>query len=178
MDETVSELRSRLEGFESAARAMLSMHEGGKARVFSIGESRRKLQGLTLAQEDLLEQSLRCIEYGLFRPSLVVAWAAFIDFLLAKLFDDSFVKLHGRYPNWTSYRTIEDLRENVNEYQLLEAAERLGLFGKPDGKTLKGLLSQRNQAAHAGSTNPNINISLGYVSKLLQMIEQIAPRTL
>jgi hypothetical protein len=61
--------------------------------------------------------------------------------------------------------TVEDLRENIVEHQLLEAARDLGLLSKAATKALLGLLSKRNECAHPSGYSPSLNKSLGYVPK-------------
>ncbi|HEY3320084.1 MAG TPA: hypothetical protein VGP72_06445 [Planctomycetota bacterium] len=164
--------------FEQAAHKILSHHEGARSRVINVDLTRQKLTSLSLQQHDLFQQALECVEYGIFRAAHVMAWAGFADLLEEKLASDSFVKLHARNPAWSKYTTVEDLRENVNEYQLIEAARALGLFSKPAMKALHGLLSKRNECAHPSAYQPELNETLGYVSELLKRAEDIKKKTL
>jgi hypothetical protein len=86
-------------------------------------------------------------------------------------------KIQALRPNWKT-STIEELRENVNEYQLIEVSRDLGLCGKTEGKAFLGLLNKRNECAHPSGYFPGLNESLGYISEVLQRIDQLRLRTL
>ena len=124
-----------------------------------------------------MRQALRCIESELYRAAHVMAWAAFMDFLEEKIASDGLVKLRGLRSSWKASST-EELRENVVEFQLIDAARDLGLFGKTEAKALQGLLSKRNECAHPSSYFPGLNEALGYVSELLNRISKLTSRTL
>ena len=165
----------RVKEFKNAAVDILSVHEESPARIVILDTTYQTLQNLTLQQDELLRQSLRCIESSLFRASHVMAWAGFMDFLEEKLAEDNLVKLKSQYPNWTA-ASVEELRESVAEYQLVEAARVLGLCTRNQMKSLHGLLSKRNECAHPSSYLPGLNESLGYVAEILQRIKQIQPK--
>ncbi len=74
--------------------------------------------------------------------------------------EDGFAKLHSLRPKWAVFTTVEDLRENIVEYQLLEVARDLGLLSKAAAKALLGLLSKRNECAHPSGYSPSLNESL------------------
>lgn len=170
------EWSGRLGRFRDSYHALAAGHEGTSSRVFTVGATRRELKSLSVTQQDLLEQAIRCVEIGLNRPSLVMCWAAFIDYLVCTLTTGGMARLHAAYPGWAHLKNAEDLRESTPEFQLIDAFEKLGHISKGDCKTLKGLLSQRNQAAHPGSQNPDTNIALGYISKIIQTLSAIETR--
>jgi hypothetical protein len=102
-----------------------------------------------------------------------MAWAAFMDLLEERMASDGLVALHAKRSGWKGHRTIEELRENVVEYQLLEAARDIGLLSKAATRTLHGLLSKRNECAHPGGYEPDLNESLGYISELIKRIRTL-----
>lgn len=106
-----------------------------------------------------------------------MAWAGFMDFLEEKLASDGLKKLRLVYPGWKA-ATLEELRENVVEYQLVEAAQRLKLISKTETKALHGLLNKRNECAHPSDYFPLLNESLGYVSEIIQRISHLQTRSL
>ena len=105
-----------------------------------------------------------------------MAWAAFIDFIESILESDNFKKVHLARPNWSKFKTIEILKENISEYQIIEVAKDTGLLSKAETKSLLGLLSKRNECAHPTTFEPKLNDSLGYISELINRLEQISNR--
>ena len=88
-----------------------------------------------------------------------------------KLASDGLVKLRAARIAWKA-TTIEDLRENVVEYQLIEVAKELGLVSKTQMKALHGMLNKRNECAHPSDFYPDINDTLGYISELQGQIDR------
>ena len=173
----ISDVLSRVLAFEREAHRILSVHETAPSRIILLEDTYKSLGRLSLHQDELLRQALRCIENELYRAAHVMAWAGFMDFLEEKIASDGLVKLRGLRPSWKASST-EELRENVVEFQLIDAARDLGLLGKTEAKALQGLLSKRNECAHPSPYFPSLNEALGYVSELLNRICQLTPRTL
>ena len=99
-----------------------------------------------------------------------MAWAAFMDYLECKLASDGLVAVMRQRPKWAQHHSIEDLRENVVESQLLDVAAEVGLLSKQECKSLKGFLATRNECAHPGPYNPQMNETLGFVAALLNRV--------
>src|SRR6476646_1871347 len=116
---------TRTKNFRDAARNILAKHETSHARVITLTSSYNDLTALSLKQDELFRQSLRCIENELYRAAHVLAWAGFIDFYEEKLSARKFKKLHLAYPGWSKFKTVEDLRENITEYQLIGSGETI-----------------------------------------------------
>jgi hypothetical protein len=173
----LAELVHRLRAFEREAHGILAVHEAAPSRLVLLENTYKKLTVLNLRQDDLLRQSLRCIENELYRAAHVMAWAAFMDFLEEKLASDGLVKLRALRPAW-KVASVEELRENVVEFQLLEAARDLGLLGKNETKALQGLLSKRNECAHPSGYFPSMNETLGYVTEVLNRIGTLNGKSL
>lgn len=160
--------------FEAEAHSILARYEtSSKSRLISIDQTRRNLNGLSVQQQETLGEALSCIEHGLFRAAHVLAWQAFIDYLEEKLSADGLVKVKHVRPNWSKFSTIEDVRETISEYQIIEAARDVSLLSKGATKSILGNLSTRNECAHPSKYRPGLNESLGYVSGLIQRIAQI-----
>jgi hypothetical protein len=171
----LSGLLERVRAFEREAHSILAVHEASRSRLVLLEETYRKLGALSLRQDELFRQALRCVENELFRAAHVMAWAAFMDFLEERLASDGLTKVRAARPAW-KVASIQDLRENVPEYQLLEVARDLGLCGKTECKALQGLLNKRNECAHPSDYYPALNESLGYLSEVLQRIGLLQPR--
>ncbi len=174
------DLDSLFEGlrkFEVEAHVILGRLEDSKSRVTNLGTTYSKLTGLTLNQDELFRQALRCTENELFRAAHVMAWAGFVDFLDEKLASDGFTKLKAARTNWT-FNSVEDLREISTEYARIEAAKVLGLCSRTEMKAYHGLLNKRNECGHPSSYYPDLNETLGYISELLKRISDLQIRPL
>jgi len=164
---------TRAQRFQDEARKILSRNESSSARVITLAASYKSLSALSLKQDELFRQSLRCIESELYRAAHVLSWAGFIDFFEEKITSDGFVKLRVAYPAWANYPTLDELRENIPEFQLIEAGKKTGLLTKSETKALHGLLNKRNECAHPSNFFPGLNDSLGYISELIQRTAHI-----
>ncbi|KAF5028773.1 hypothetical protein DSECCO2_655570 [anaerobic digester metagenome] len=178
MKEVILSIRDQINTFEEDAHRILAKHEASKSRIITVEQSKRKLTELSLQQENLLEDSLTCIERGLYKPSYVMAWAAFIDFLEEKLASDGLKKVKKLKPNWSHFKDIGDLREKVPESQLLDVAKEAGLLSGHDLSILKGDLIRRNKCAHPSDFDPDMNDALGYVSGLVKYITKVSKKSI
>lgn len=178
MRPTVEEIVERIASFERQAHDLLAAFEAAPSRVISLADTRKQIGILNLNQTELLNEGVAAVEHGLYRPAIVMAWAAFMDFLQAKMASDGFSKLHQVRPTWVKLTTLHELREAQTEFAMLDAARDLKLLGKSEHKALHGLLSKRNESAHPSGYKPGLNEALGYVSELLNRIPSIGQRTL
>ena len=167
----------RARAFEREAHGIFAVHEAAPSRLVLLEDTYKRLTALTLRQDDLLRQALRCVENELYRAAHVMAWAAFMDFLDEKLASDGLVKLRALRSAWRM-SSVEELRENVVEHQLIDAARDLGLLGKTEAKALQGLLSKRNECAHPSSYFPGLNETLGYAAEVWNRIGHLQPKSL
>lgn len=173
---TIGEVLERIVIFRKVSRSILARVETSPARVITVEESYNRISGLSIKQDDLFRQALRCVENELFRAAHVMAWAAFIDFFHNKLAEDGFAKLKTARPNW-KLTALEDLREQ-SDFHLIEAAKDIGFLRKTDQKAMQGLLNRRNECAHPEDFYPGLNESLGYLSELIRRIETLRARKL
>jgi hypothetical protein len=172
-----AQILARCRAFEQEAHHILAVHETALSRLVVLEDTYRNLTALSLRQDDLFRQALRCIENELYRAAHVMAWAAFMDFIEEKLASDGLSKLRVLRPAWKA-SSIEELRENVVECQLIDASRDLALLGKTEAKALQGLLSKRNECAHPSDYFPGLNEALGYVTEVLNRIGRLQPKTL
>lgn len=167
----------RAEAYEAAAHTMFSTFDSSPSRVIELVEARKQLTILSLQQDDLLREALRAIEVELFRPAIVMAWAAFMDFLEDKLASDNLQAVHSKRPALAKFSTMDDIKENVTEYQLLQVAHDVKVITKAEKKALHGLLSKRNECAHPTGYNPKLSEAVGFVAELLNRIPTIDLRS-
>lgn len=172
---SILQLIERATNFQQEALIISSTHETSKSRIVLLENSYFKLEKLSLKQDELFRQSLRCVENSLFRASHIMAWSGFIDFLVEKLATNQFEKLHNAMPNWKFDTTIE-LCENYSDFAIIEASYATKLWSKGEKKVVQGLLSKRNECAHPSDYFPELNETLGYISELLKRIKMIQSR--
>jgi hypothetical protein len=157
------------------AHRILSGVESAKSRIITLDDSYKALSALSVKQDDLFRQALRCVEVELYRPAHVMAWAAFVDFLHDRLAQDGFQALSQVRPAW-NVKAKEDLREQA-DYQVIEAAGKCGVYGKTMMKALHGLLNRRNECAHPEDYYPDLNETLGYVAELFKRVKALQKKT-
>ncbi len=175
--EELRRIRRNADAFRTSAREVLALAESSPSRLITVDQTRRQLVGMSLRQDELIEEAIGCLERGYYRASHVLAWAAFIDFLELKLGADGLAKVHLMRPSWQKWRSIEDLRENIPEDQFIEVAREVGLLGKQETKAIRGLLAKRNECAHPSVYRPGLNEALGFISELLSRVKEMQPRT-
>lgn len=173
MIDTVRALQKKADSYRSEAQRVLIKYDGSPSRIITLDATRKQLKDLSVRQDELFHQGLKCIEHGIYRAAHVMAWAAFIDYLEEKLASDGLIKVKAERPDWSKYMSIEDIRENTTEFAIIEIAKRVNLLSKAEMKTLHGLLSLRNECAHPTGHNPGLNESLGYVAQLLNRIKAL-----
>lgn len=174
----VREYLGRLREFEKEAHQILGVHEAAvPSRVYLLDSTYEELGKLSVKQDELFRQAIRCAEAELFRAAHVMAWAGLMDFLEEKLCTDGLKKLGAIRPKWKT-SSIEDLRETVPEFQLIEAARELGLTTKNEMKALHGLLNKRNECAHPSDYFPGANETLGFISEVFNRVRLLQPKSL
>jgi hypothetical protein len=155
--------------FQKNENSILSKYESSTARIITIDNSYKRLSKLSLRQEELFQEAFKCIEQGLFRSAIVMAWASFVDFLGDKLGEDNFNKLNKK-KNWSISNT-EDLREKASDSLIIECTVEIKLINNKTAKSLRGLLAKRNECGHPSDYRPGLNDSLGYIDEILKRIE-------
>lgn len=175
MDE-VEKIFKLVQRFEKDAHVILATHEASKSRIVVLENTYRQLGGISLLQDDLFRQALRCAENDLFRAAHVMAWAGTMDFIQEKLASDGFVKLKASRPNWV-VSSVDDLRE-YSDFSIIEALKAMGVCTKTEMKALHGLLNKRNECAHPSNYYPNLNETLGYISEILQRIKTLQTKVI
>lgn len=177
MTQAVEDIVRRAAAFEAAAHAAFSTFDSSPSRVVELIDTRKQLTILNLKQDELMREALRAIEVELFRPAIVMSWAAFIDFIEEKLASDGLVAVHAQRQGWTRYQSVDDLKENVAEYQLIEVAKDTKVITKAEMKALHGLLSKRNECAHPSGYTPKLSEAIGFVAEILNRIPTIDRRS-
>ena len=168
----VEALLQSVEKFKAEAEAIFGFHEESTHRVATLSTSYQKLDDLNALQDDMLRQSLRCVELEVFRGAHVLAWAALTDFLQRHCERDGFLSLNSARPKW-AIKDLEHLRENIGEHNLIEGMRAASLLSKSEQKGLLGLLNKRNECAHPSDYFPDLNQSLGYVAECIDRLSKL-----
>lgn len=168
----VSAWARRLTLLENEAHDIFSVIESSASRSVKLDQSYSRLDGLSLQQDEIFRQALRCVENDLFRAAHVMAWAGLVDCLQGLVASDSFATLKAARPKW-NITSIEQLAESHTEHALVEAVHAAKIISKPEMKALHGMLSKRNECAHPGPYFPSYNETLGYISEIFSRIEQL-----
>jgi len=150
----------RVNSFVAEAHKILAVHEAAPSRTVLLDNSYNELHQLSLKQDELLRQALRCVENKLYRAAHILCWVALMDFLEAVL----------------NFNSLDELREKVSEFQIIKACKDLKLINRNEMRVLHGFLSKRNLCAHPSDFFPDYNQTLGYVADILNTIKGIQNR--
>jgi hypothetical protein len=154
----------------------LAKRERSAHRVITLQESFAKLNDLSIKQEVLMNEALRCVEYGLYRPAHVASWAAFIDYLYEWTWKaERIAKVRVARNKW-KLDDAADMRLQT-DFAFVEALKASGLVTNTVMKALHGLLNKRNECAHADDYDPTVNDTLGYIDELMKRIAKLQSAT-
>lgn len=158
----ISELFEGILRFNEAIDSILAKYELSPQRAIVIEQTFRKLNALNSKQENLIRESLKCIEVKLFRASIVLAWSALIDFL-----EDLLLK------NVYTSMTKDALQDKFGDSNIIDQFKSNGLFTTTQERAFRALLYKRNECAHPSSYIPDINQTLGYVAEVIERLRTL-----
>jgi hypothetical protein len=180
MDDTVEEWAARALEFQARVHDILSAHEASGSRVVNLKNSFKQMKGLSVRQEELLEEALNNVRCGSLKSAHVMSWAAFIDHLEEKLASDGLVKVNSamaanqrKYQRAIGSATMDEIREKIKERDILDLAHETKLINGKEHAMLVGELTKRNQCGHPTSYKPSQNTTLGYVNGMMDWIDTI-----
>ena len=99
-----------------------------------------------------------------------------MDYLEEKMMSEYLVKIKAARPKW-SITTIDDLREQATEHQLITVCREVKLFRRNEERAFLGLLNTRNECAHPSNYSPTLNETLGFISQLLNRITTLQQKS-
>ena len=165
----------RVNEFQKEAHQILSVDETSTSRVVILNYTYQNLAKLSLQQDEVLRQALRCVENKLYRAAHILAWTALIDLVENIFASDEFKKLKSVRTKW-KISCLDDLRDNYAEYQIIEACKDLKLATKGEIQMLHGFLGKRNLCAHPSDFFPDYNQTLGYIADILSTMKTLQSR--
>jgi hypothetical protein len=172
MQEILRGILARVHAFESEAHRILARHEAAVYRVITIEDTYRTLTRLSLQQEMLFREALRCVENELLKAAHVMAWAGFMDYLEDKMVAEYLADIGAARPRW-SVASKEELQEQATEHQLVIVCREIKLLRRNEANAFLGLLNTRNECAHPSGYSPTLNETLGFISQLLNRINTL-----
>lgn len=160
---------------QRAAHAVLATHEQSASRVILLEDLVRRLVVAPVDVQDYFREAVTCLEQGLNRSGVVLAWAGHFHVFSETLFQKHEADIRSARPKW-AFKDLADLKEQVAEAQLLDVGKEVKFIGKAKLRVLQGQLSVRNQCAHPTLYRPSMNSAIGYVDELvLQTLGYIQP---
>ena len=173
-----------------AAYAAFSAIEGEAAKRTTIPLRRNEVSGklhdlkdsgnLNDVQEELREETVRCLECGAFRAAVVVGWNLAYDVIRQWAFDRDLSALNAglqarRGNNHVAINHYDDLLKDgaPTEREFIDALHRRESGDPIDEKLhfdLVQKLNYRNQYAHVTSREATMVKSNGYLEQLVELI--------
>lgn len=173
-DETVLHWLLRTSRAARAAHTVLASHEASASRVIFVEQLLKHLSGLPVDVQDYFKEAVRCLEVGATRAAVVLSWAGLFHTVAERLVMDYGPAFRSAYPKWPTQDLVE-LKDQVPESQILDAAKVVGLLKRQRHRILQGHLATRNQCAHPTLYSPSINVAIGYVEELIRMTTEFTP---
>lgn len=149
-----------------AAHAALSGHEAAASRVILLEDLLKKLAAAPIDVQDYFNEAVSCLEQGLNRSGIVLAWAGHFYVFSDALYAKHEHAVRSSRPKWV-FKDLSDLKEQFAESQILDAAREVKFIGRADLRLLQGQLAQRNQCAHPTLYRPSTNVAIGYVDEMI-----------
>lgn len=98
-----------------------------------------------------VEESVRALEYGLLRSAVVLSWVGAVAVLHQDVIDNHLptfdAEFRRRNPKGKPIKKLDDLHA-LREYDFLQIARAIGLFGKNVKEELEVCLKLRNSCGH------------------------------
>jgi hypothetical protein len=158
-----------------AAHSILAKHERSASRVVLLEDLVNKLSVAPVDVQDYFTEAVTCLEQGLYRSGIVLAWAGHFHVFSESLFLKHETNIRTSRPKWI-FKDLSDLKEQIAESQLLDVGKEVKFISKANLRVLQGQLSVRNQCAHPTLYRPSMNSAIGYLDEMVrQTLEYIKP---
>ena len=148
------------------AHDILSIHESSPSRVVLLEELVRKLSGTPIDVQEYFKESIRCLESGLFRATVVFSWSGHFGVYSEYLYRAHEADIRSIRDKW-KFNDVFELREKYAESQILDVGKEVKFIKNPTLRILQGQLSQRNSCAHPTMYRPSMNTTIGYVDQMV-----------
>ena len=161
----LSALLSGQKGFAVRTDAGWELNAAGRAelhRILSGGQPPIAASGLrsllpTVLSADtraFVEESVQCIEHGLYRAAIVLSWLGSLALLYDKVVASHLAVFNAeamrRDAKWRGAKNSDDLAR-MKEYDFLQVLEAISVIGKSVKVELENCLKLRNGCGHPNS---------------------------
>ena len=158
---------------ESVARSTLELQES----VVSETILEMRDRDLQAHQRAALEDTIRCLECGAFRPAIVMGWNFVYDLIRWWVFDDEdrLTAFNGEYRQRNNGNEVTEYADlfNLKESSFLQycriAQGSLKDFTDKTERTLVSLLDERNSYAHLNYRQASAGKAQAYVEKVIDV---------
>jgi hypothetical protein len=150
-----------------AAHLALSRHEAAASRVVLLEDLAKSLSGAPVDVQDYFSEAVRCIEFELYRSSIVLAWAGFFYLFSEALYSRHEADIRAKRQSW-KFTDLAELREEAAESHLLIVAKDVKFISNPIRRIYDGQLSTRNQCAHPTLYRPSLNEAIGFTDNMIR----------
>lgn len=158
---------------ESAARKTLAVQES----VVSETIRRMRDRDLQPHQKAALEDTIRCLECGAFRPAIVMGWNFVYDLIRWWVFDDEdrlkdfndVYRPRNNSTEITDYADLFGVKESLFLQYCRLAQGSLTGFTEKTERTLVNLLDERNSCAHSNYRMASAGKAQAYVEKVIDV---------
>lgn len=157
---------ARARSAQRAAHTVLATHEQSASRVILLEDLLKKLVVAPVDVQDYFREAATCLEQGLHRSGVVLAWAGHFHVFSETLLLKHEGEIRSARPKWI-FKDLTELKEQVAEAQLLDVGKDVKFIGKATLRVLQGQLSVRNQCAHPTLYRPSMNSAIGYVDEMV-----------
>ena len=165
----------RIAKTKAEAHRILSRHELSRSRVIELDGLFKQLSNLPIDVQDYFREAVKCLENGLFRAAIVMAWSGHFYVYAEKLMLGHEQAIRQARKKW-QFSDAADLKEQVGEAQILDIGKEVKFLNRANLKILQGRLSTRNECAHPTLYSPSRNLAIGYVDEMLRLTIQYLKR--
>lgn len=165
-DALITEMLARAAAARKDAHALLAKQESSGSRVILLRQLPKKLSNLPIDIQSYFTEACSCLEHNHLRAATVMAWAGFFHVFADALYRKHASDIQANYPKWV-FHDLAELKENVVESQIVDAAKTVHFISKTDVKVFHGQLATRNQCAHPTLYKPTLNSTIGYVETMV-----------
>jgi hypothetical protein len=135
---------------------------------------------LTIADADereYIEEALKCLDVEAYRGAILMGWAACVDNLYRKIEQAGLGAFHQACAQFMKNPRVVRTRNDLEYYKdsdVLQAAERMGLYDRNVRAALKRQLDLRNRSGHPGEVKPQVHVANAFFEEIIQYVLSVA----
>jgi hypothetical protein len=144
--------------------------------VAKVAFSLRKLAETKITNEatsSFVMEAIQCFEASYYRAAIVLSWVGAVsvlyDYVCANELSAFNAEAKKRFPKWKDATTPDDLAR-LKEYDFLQIASAISLFGKSTKTELEQRLQLRNGCGHPNSMAIGENVAASHIEVLVMNV--------